>query len=344
MTHKISYRQATLSDAENIAHVYLTSRKTLLSYAPLVHSDADILDWIKNTLIPIKHVTVVENNSDIIGMMALSNDGTVGWIEQLYLLPEWVGFGIGRQLITMAKKALGSPIRLKTFQENSQARNFYEQQDFSVVFLSDGSTNEEHCPDILYEWKDNVLTTVDDINSSDQSSDNDFIELENYDPTWPDKASKEIEKIKAACPFDWVLNIQHFGSTAIIGLKAKPIIDLMIAVTNIAEAKKLVPILESMGYLFWEENPKKDRLFFVKGMPPFGEKRTHHVHVFEITHPEWSARQIFRDYLNKNETAKNTYLDLKLALAKQFKHDREAYTAGKTEFVNTIVKKATREK
>ncbi len=175
-------------------------------------------------------------------------------------------------------------------------------------------------------------------------SEKDFIDLENYDITWPDQASEEISEIKEKCDFNWVLEIQHFGSTAIIGLKSKPILDIMIAVTNMSEAKKLVPILESMGYLFWDENPKKDRMFFVKGMPPYGEKRTHHVHVFESTHEEWSARQIFRDYLNKNETEKKAYLDLKIELANKFKFDREAYTAGKTEFVKAVVRKAMNDK
>lgn len=151
----IIFRPATPSDAPGIANVYLVSRKKLLNYAPLSHSDAEILVWIKEKLIPTGQVMVVEKDNRIIGMMALEKKNEIGWIEQLYLLPEWVNYGIGSQFITMAKMTLGSPIQLHTFQANSQARHFYEKHGFHIISLSDGSNNEEHCPDILYEWKEN---------------------------------------------------------------------------------------------------------------------------------------------------------------------------------------------
>ena len=149
---KIFLRKATQADAEEIATVYLISRKKL-PYAPLVHSDVEILHWIKETLIPTNQVTVVEKNGMIIGMMALSKIQEIGWIDQLYLLPKSTGLGIGTMLLNLAKNTLGSPIRLHTFQENIQARRFYERHGFCLIALSDGSNNEERCPDILYEWR-----------------------------------------------------------------------------------------------------------------------------------------------------------------------------------------------
>ena len=150
---KIFLRKATQADAEEIATVYLISRKKL-PYAPLVHSDVEILHWIKETLIPTNQVTVVEKNGMIIGMMALSKIQEIGWIDQLYLLPKSTGLGIGAMLLNLAKDTLGSPIRLHTFQENIQARRFYERHGFCIIALSDGSNNEERCPDILYEWRE----------------------------------------------------------------------------------------------------------------------------------------------------------------------------------------------
>ena len=146
-------RKATQADAEEITNVYLVSRKKL-PYAPLAHSDVEILHWIKETLIPTNQVTVVENNSIIIGMMALSKTQDIGWIDQLYLLPESTGLGIGTMLLNFAKNTLGSPMRLHTFQENIQARRFYERHGFCIIALSDGSNNEERCPDMLYEWRE----------------------------------------------------------------------------------------------------------------------------------------------------------------------------------------------
>ena len=150
--NNITFRKAISSDADKIAHIYLFSRKKLLSYAPLVHSDTEILRWIKEELLPTKQVIVVEKDKMIIGMMAITKNNDINWIDQLYLLPEWINCGIGSQLVTMAKTILGSPIQLHTFQENHSARGFYEKHGFQVVSLSDGSNNEEHCPDILYKW------------------------------------------------------------------------------------------------------------------------------------------------------------------------------------------------
>ena len=85
--------------------------------------------------------------------MALSKNQDIGWIDQLYLLPMSTGHGVGTVLLNLAKETLGSPIRLHTFQKNIQAQRFYEQHAFHVIALSDGLSNEELCPDMLYEWR-----------------------------------------------------------------------------------------------------------------------------------------------------------------------------------------------
>ena len=152
MTQKFSMRIATQSDANVIANLYLASRKKYISFAPLVHSDTVIQQWMHDILIPSAQVWVVEKNDVIIGMMAIDEIQGVNWIEQLYVLPEAVGHGAGSLLMAKAK-SLNPPIRLRTFQENLGARRFYERQGFKIIEFSDGSENEEQCPDMLYEWK-----------------------------------------------------------------------------------------------------------------------------------------------------------------------------------------------
>ncbi|MCX7123018.1 MAG: GNAT family N-acetyltransferase [Gammaproteobacteria bacterium] len=152
MIHTLTLRKANLADAETVAEIYLVSRKAFVSFAPLIHSDASIHEWVCKTLIPGSDVIVAEQSSQIVGMMALSKQNGIGWVDQLYLAPPVTGQGIGTQLLAYAKRALGAPIRLHTFQENSGARRFYERHGFQVLELSDGSGNEERCPDILYEW------------------------------------------------------------------------------------------------------------------------------------------------------------------------------------------------
>lgn len=150
-THPI-FRAATETDAESVAQVYLTSRKELVPFAPLAHSDEEVHRWISERLIPTGLVTVVEQGGKIIGMMALSADHAAGWIDHLYVHPSVVGHGIGTKLLERAKAELGAPIRLYTFQANLGARRFYERHGFRAIEWGDGSSNEEKCPDILYEW------------------------------------------------------------------------------------------------------------------------------------------------------------------------------------------------
>lgn len=165
----------------------------------------------------------------------------------------------------------------------------------------------------------------------------DNITLEQYDPTWPEKAHDEIRLLQTALPVELADSIQHIGSTAIEGLPAKPIIDLMMVVQDIDAAKALIPSIEALGYAYWYDNPKKDRLFFVKGLPEAGGAgRTHHLHIFQKNSYEYFARPLFRDYLISHLHKKIAYSELKTKLALQYVDDREIYTSEKTDFVNQV--------
>ena len=147
----VDFRAATAADADAVADVYLRSRKELVACAPLAHSDQNVREWIRRTLIPTGCTTVAVVDGLTVGLMAVSNDGRYGWIDHLYLLPGWIGRGIGTQLLDRAHRELSSPIRLYTFQCNHAARHFYERRGFKAIAFGDGSGNEEKCPDILYE-------------------------------------------------------------------------------------------------------------------------------------------------------------------------------------------------
>ena len=149
----VVFRPGTSADAKAIWTIYITSRKQFLPYAPLAHSDSDILEYMTAQLIPNCQLIVAVLDEIIVGMMALSRDEAAGWIEQLYLHPQLVGQGIGSQLVGQAKAQIGSPLRLYTFQANEGARRFYERHGFKAIAFGDGSGNEEKCPDVLYEWR-----------------------------------------------------------------------------------------------------------------------------------------------------------------------------------------------
>jgi GNAT superfamily N-acetyltransferase len=135
-----------------ISDVYLASRKRYLPYAPIPHTDTEVQQWIRDRLIPSGDVSVARLDGKIVGMMALRRDAIAGWIDQLYLCPSVTNLGIGARFVEHAKRLLGSPIRLYTFQANDGARRFYERHGFKAIEFTDGSRNEEKCPDILYEW------------------------------------------------------------------------------------------------------------------------------------------------------------------------------------------------
>ena len=147
-----TFRSAEKSDAEAVAEVYLTSRKKLVSFAPLAHTDDEVKQWITKTLIPKTQVTVALVDDKIIGMMGLGRHRETNWLDHLYLHPEFVGQGIGSKLVDLAKSELGAPIKLYTFQENRRAIRFYERHGFVPIKYSDGTSNEEKCPDVLMEW------------------------------------------------------------------------------------------------------------------------------------------------------------------------------------------------
>ena len=105
-----------------------------------------------------------------------------------------------------------------------------------------------------------------------------------------------------------------------------------------AEAFRSRP-LEGLGYAFWADNPRQDRLFFVKGPPPAAAHRTHHVHMAEPDVEMW-RRLPFRDYLRAHLEGAARYAALKRDLATRHAQDREAYTTAKSAFVNMILERA----
>jgi GrpB-like predicted nucleotidyltransferase (UPF0157 family) len=168
----------------------------------------------------------------------------------------------------------------------------------------------------------------------------DEVEIVDYDPRWPSLFDEEAERLRSAIDPSLIVGLEHFGSTAIPGLPAKPIIDILIAVRSLAAAKAaLVAPLRTLDYVYWADNPKKDRMFFVKGMPPFGSKRSHHVHVTEL-HGEMWQRLAFRDYLRAHPEEAVAYAELKRRLAAEHRTDREAYTDAKSAYVENVLRKA----
>lgn len=148
MSFQPTTRAAALADAADITSVYLRSFDAALPNVRRAHSDDAVRDWVQHVLVPGGGVWVAQTEDLVIGMLALGD----GWIEQLYVDPDWQRRGIGTLLLSLAKRQAASGLQLRTFQINLAARCFYEQHGFQVAERTDGSENEEHEPDARYVW------------------------------------------------------------------------------------------------------------------------------------------------------------------------------------------------
>ena len=168
-----------------------------------------------------------------------------------------------------------------------------------------------------------------------------------YDPRWPELFQREKEHLLGTLPAELIRRIEHFGSTAVPGLAAKPIIDLLVEVTDLqATRDRIAPMLEAQGYdYFWRPTHGDDGppfyAWFIKRDPASGT-RTHHVHMVEAHFTEHWERLFFRDYLIEHPQVAKEYEKIKVRLATDHPQDRVAYTGGKTEFIVKITEQAKR--
>jgi GrpB-like predicted nucleotidyltransferase (UPF0157 family) len=159
-----------------------------------------------------------------------------------------------------------------------------------------------------------------------------------YDPTWPAIYAKEKAMILRAVG-NRAVAIEHIGSTAVPGLGAKPIIDIMVAVRRLTDVEAIVEPLQAIGYEYRPDVTTTDRIFFNKG-PPEAHR---HLHITEEGSDSWWEHLLFRDFLRKHPDVARQYCELKRKLAAKFRSDREAYTEAKTTFINSVVGKARTE-
>lgn len=160
-----------------------------------------------------------------------------------------------------------------------------------------------------------------------------------YDPGWPSLFTLERSRVEAVLG-SLAQAIEHVGSTAVPGLDAKPVIDLMVGVRDGRNADRCIRPLEGIGYSYWAENPNPDRALFVKFVDAVRTSRTRNLHVVEMGGDLWNDRLVFRDYLRAHPKTAREYARLKHDLASRFRDDREAYTGAKTGFVSTVLERA----
>lgn len=166
------------------------------------------------------------------------------------------------------------------------------------------------------------------------------VEVVEYDPEWAMLFEQEKQHLYQDLPDTLIVRIEHFGSTAVPGLAAKPIIDMVIEINDVQHGKVVIPeLLEPQGYdCFWRPLANED-------IPPYftwcikrdcSGKRTHHLHFVEPGFKDAELR--FRDILRKYPDAADNYRSLKLDLSREHYDDRIAYTEAKSDFIKRVLK------
>lgn len=154
------------------------------------------------------------------------------------------------------------------------------------------------------------------------------------DARWREAYALEEVRIRDALG-SLALDIQHFGSTAIPAIKAKPIIDILVGVRRFEDGATCIGPMEQIGYDYAGADIVPDDYIFGRGIK--GETRTHLAHIVEYQGHNWKRNILFRDRLRSDSILVQAYEELKIDLARKYAQNRAAYTASKKAFIDKVV-------
>ena len=164
------------------------------------------------------------------------------------------------------------------------------------------------------------------------------IEVAPYDARWP-AAFEQERALLAEALGPWLAGPpEHIGSTAVPGLAAKPVIDIMAPVHTLAASRPAIEAARELGYVHYPYKPDVMHWF----CKPSAAHRTHHLHLVPLGSPLWRERLAFRDALRADPELRASYQALKLDLAQRHRLVREAYTDAKTPFIEQVLRQAAR--
>ncbi|MBQ3543597.1 MAG: GrpB family protein [Lachnospiraceae bacterium] len=163
------------------------------------------------------------------------------------------------------------------------------------------------------------------------------VALEPHSSIWEKSAKELINKLKETLKDD-IVAAEHIGSTSILNIYAKPIVDIVVGVTIFDRIMKHNDVLMAEGIIYRREDHPGQLLYICGDL----EKNihTHYIHVVIWGEKEWNNYINMRDYLNSHEDKAKEYSELKLRLAKDYPNDRIAYTDAKSDFIENILQEA----
>jgi GrpB-like predicted nucleotidyltransferase (UPF0157 family) len=164
----------------------------------------------------------------------------------------------------------------------------------------------------------------------------DPIKVVPYDANWPAAFARERARIEAALRDHLVGHVEHVGSTAVPGLAAKPIIDMLACVDDYDRTAGIVTDLAAIGWVHAPEPGDQERRRRSFCFPDVAW-RSHHLHVWEFGTPDWRRLLVFRDHLRRHPDLAAEYARIKAELAAADEHDRPRYRSGKAPFIEDVL-------
>lgn len=157
--------------------------------------------------------------------------------------------------------------------------------------------------------------------------------LHSHNPHWAEEFARESAAVAGGLG-NILIAIHHIGSTAIPGIRAKPVIDMLAVATDVTLLDKTVTRMEALGYEALGEFGIAGRRYFRKGN--HGGQRTHQLHAFQVGSPQIARHLAFRDFLRVHPDYAKEYEALKQRLAESYPNDLASYTDGKDSFIQDI--------
>ncbi|MCY7765406.1 bifunctional GNAT family N-acetyltransferase/GrpB family protein [Bacillus inaquosorum] len=240
-------------------------------------------------------------------------------ICRLVVHPDGFRKGIGRALLqfVIAQNEDAEKIEVVTAEKNKPAVSLYTQAGFQKVETVKAS--EDLLLSVFYLYPKRNVKVV------------------HYNEKWAELFSEEKERLKLVFGPE-IIAVHHIGSTSIPDMAAKPIIDMLIEVRSIEAVSQYDTQMKSIGYTPKGENGIAGRRYFQKG----GNKRTHHVHMYEKGNPAIKRHLLFRDYLRAHPEVAKEYAVLKKRLAAQHPDSIHQYIQGKDDWIKTAEENAKR--
>ncbi|MDR1198934.1 MAG: GNAT family N-acetyltransferase [Prevotellaceae bacterium] len=279
-------------------------------------------------------------------------NGKLGVLMNVFTYPDYRKQGIATKLIDkILEEADKENVSVIDLNATKEGENLYKRFGFKEVEYKSMRKNFVHKENCLSCGTNNPNFPVKnrkDNNRIDNLSKEEIgrifpVEIMPYNAEW--QALFEAKKwlLTSILTNGVALFIEHIGSTSVFKLSAKPVIDILVAVPELTKSlkKEITEKLSEIAYENMSAAETETKMTFGKGYDINDcDKQKFHLHIRQKDSDLWNDEVYFRDYLRQNADTRGKYEKLKLRLAQLHKHDREAYTEAKTDFINSITRKA----